>query len=54
VIGDRQGRHPVLLGLGHQLLQGAGSIQKAVLAMHMQVDKIGMMHGTSGESGSRV
>ena len=50
VISDGQGRHPVFLGFGDQRLQCARPVQQAILAVDVQVDKIGMVHDTSGKA----
>ncbi len=44
VVGHGQGRHPVLLGLGHQLVELAGPIQERVLRVQMQVHEIRVRH----------
>jgi len=44
MIGDSHGRHPVLPGSLDQISDPYGAVEQTVLGVHMQVDKIGVLH----------
>jgi len=44
MIGDGQRRHPTLLGALHQIADLDGAIEKAVLAVEMQMYETGVFH----------
>ena len=44
VVGDRQGRHFEFFGKRDNRIKTAGAVKKRVLAMRMQVNKIGIFH----------
>ena len=45
VIGQCESRHPILLGQVTGLIKPNGSVQQTVLAVDMEMDEIGMVHG---------
>ena len=42
VVGDRHRRHPVLSGLGDQIVEADGAVEKGILGMEMKMDEIGL------------
>jgi len=45
VVSNRQGGHAVLYGHLNEIIQAAGSIEKGVLAVRVQMYEIGVLHG---------
>ncbi len=45
VVGNGHRRHPVLPGLGEQVAEADGAVQKRILGMKMEMYKVRLVHG---------
>ena len=51
VVGEGQGRHRQLGGARHHALDGARAVEQRIVAVVVEVDEVGMVHGASCAAG---